>query len=242
MSGEWIKMRANLAEDPAVIGVAIALGIDEAAVVGHLHRLWSWADQQTIDGNAVGVTETWLDRYIGVTGFVRAMVEVGWLTIQEGDSGGIQIPNFDVHNSQSAKERGLTARRVARSRAQKCNAAGVTKTLPEKRREEKRRKKKKPPIVPLKKVTFDPLKVELPFDSPEFGKAWADFCQHRQLKKPLTELATTKILAKCGRFGEAHAIEALDTAVENDWKGIFQPKGTGSAASPTRRSPGRIHR
>ncbi len=133
MAGDWIKMRADLDEDPAVIGIAILLGMDEDHVVGKLWKLWRWANLQTIDGNAVGVTETWIDRYICVTGFASAMCKVGWLVI---NADGFSIPKFDRHNSESAKERALTLARVSKHRAKKRNAETVTKPLPEKRRGE----------------------------------------------------------------------------------------------------------
>jgi hypothetical protein len=50
------------------------------------------------------------------------------------------MPRFNVYLSQCAKKRALTARRVARHRARKCNAPGVTteqnKTAEEKREED----------------------------------------------------------------------------------------------------------
>jgi hypothetical protein len=128
----WIKMRTDLAADPAVIGIASALDIHEDLVVGKLHRFWAWADAQLRDGNAPSVTEKWIDRYVDLPGFTRAMQNVGWLTVNEG---GISIPNFDRHNGQTAKTRALTAARVR-------NARSVTKALPEKRREEEKKEKK----------------------------------------------------------------------------------------------------
>jgi len=143
MAGDWIKMRTDLAEDPAVIGIAGALDLDEDTVVGKLHRFWSWADRQTVDGNAPSVTHAWLDRYSGVTGFAAALVSVGWLEGSAG--GGVRIPNFDRHNGKTAKQRALTALRAAKHKV-KSNApsvtSSVTKSLPEKRREEKRREEK----------------------------------------------------------------------------------------------------
>lgn len=133
MAGDWIKMRVDLREDPDVISIATATDLDEDAVVGKLHRVWSWADQQTADGNAHSVTRAWLDRYVGVTGFASAMEKVGWLLVTDG---GIQIPDFDAHNSESAKRRALTAKRAAKHRNAKRNATSVTKCAP---REEKRR-------------------------------------------------------------------------------------------------------
>lgn len=130
MAGEWIKMRTDLAEDPAVIGIADELDMDEDAVVGKLHRLWSWADRQLSDGNARSVTEKWVDRYVNAPGFARAMAKQGWLVI---DSAGVTFPNFERHMSQTAKKRALTRERVRASRSASvtptgadCNAPGVT--------------------------------------------------------------------------------------------------------------------
>ena len=133
MAGDWIKMRVDLDDDPAVIGIASNLKLNEQDVIGRLWRVWSWANKQTRDGNAPTVTEAWLDRFVSTAGFARAMQSVGWLTICEGC--GIAIPKFDLHNGQSAKARALTAVRVADHRAR--NVTTVTESLPEKRREEK---------------------------------------------------------------------------------------------------------
>jgi len=147
MAGDWIKMRLNLATDPAVIGIAERTdSADEDHVVGKLHRLWSWADQQTIDGNAPSVTKTWIDRYLAIDGFADAMIAVGWLVVTES---GIEFPNFTRHNGQTAKQRALTSKRVARHKRSanaEANAPSVTKTAKQrylqKRREEKRREER----------------------------------------------------------------------------------------------------
>lgn len=133
MAGDWIKMRVALPEDPAVIGIAEATGLDEFGVVGRLHRVWSWADQQSRDGNAACVTEKWLDRYVVRDGFAKAMIAAGWLLVTPG---GVSFPNFDRHNGKSAKNRALTQDRQVTHRSRKRNAESVTKSLPEKRREE----------------------------------------------------------------------------------------------------------
>lgn len=52
MAGDWIAMRVDLADDPAVIQIAAMLGIDEYGVIGRLLKVWSWANSQTTDGNA----------------------------------------------------------------------------------------------------------------------------------------------------------------------------------------------
>lgn len=141
MAGDWIKVETCTPDKPEVYQISEILGIDPDAVIGKLFRIWVWADQQTIDGNACGVTKALLDRVTGVSGFTEAMEQVGWLTKTEG---GFQLPNFDRHNGHTAKKRSQTAKRVQKHRdpeSKPCNAKrnarSVTKTLPEKNREKK---------------------------------------------------------------------------------------------------------
>lgn len=131
MAGDWIPMRHDLPDDPAVIAIATATGLDEFGVIGRLHRLWSWADRQTTNGNAPGVTGLWLDGYMGRDGFADAMLAVGWLALNKD---GISIPKFDEWISESAKVRALAARRQRKFRNAKRNAdrnaVTVTNSLP----------------------------------------------------------------------------------------------------------------
>jgi hypothetical protein len=145
MAGDWIKMRVDLSDDPAVIGMACALDCTEYEVVGRLHKVWSWADRHTEDGHAPSVTRAWLDRYVERDGFADAMVTAGWLALDES---GISFPRFERHNGQSAKKRGLAADRKRKQRhsvtpesreeSRTERDAGVT-------REEKRREEIVPP-------------------------------------------------------------------------------------------------
>ena len=139
MAGEWLKMEACTPEKSEVLAITAKMGWDDADLtVGKLFRLWRWFDQQTMDGNAHGVTKALLDRHVGVTGFCDAMESVGWLTISDD---GISLPNFDRHNGNTAKSRALTAKRVANHKSNatanaKGNGSSVSRALP---REEKRR-------------------------------------------------------------------------------------------------------
>lgn len=135
-------MRLDLGDDPAVIQISTITGLSQDLVVGKLHRLWSWANRNLIDGNAPSVTKTWLDRYLSEPGFAEAMMKTGWL-VPLGD--GIAFKDFDRWNSQGAKRRLLTAKRAQNFRMRNRNARSVTKTLPEKRREEN-----KNPPTPLR--------------------------------------------------------------------------------------------
>ena len=136
MAGDWIKMRANLDTHPKVVTLASTLSTSELHVIGMLWKVWTWADQHSLDGNAVSVTESFLDRMTSATGFAVALRKVGWL---DGRDGSLSFPRFAEHNGQTAKTREETNARVARHRAAKkreCNGASVTKTVT---REEKRR-------------------------------------------------------------------------------------------------------
>ena len=126
-------MRMDLADDPAVIGISTATELDGFAVVGRLHKLWSWADRQSRDGHAPSVTEMWIDRYVERDGFAQAMVNVGWL---EFKNGGVLFPNFDRHNGQNAKKRVLAAARQRNARVTQTSRSERDKRVT---REEKRR-------------------------------------------------------------------------------------------------------
>lgn len=144
MAGDWIKITKSLPDKPEVWAIAQALDLDPDAVTGKLFRVWAWFDEQTENGNAPRVTKLLLDRQVGVTGFCDELQAVGWL-VDDGNS--IAVPNFDRHNSKTAKNRALTNERVARLRQKSAqetdsqrngNASSVTKsvTREEKRREE----------------------------------------------------------------------------------------------------------
>lgn len=130
MAGDWIPMRLDLAEDPAVIGVAAELKISEVETVGLLHRLWGWANRHTVDGGAaVSVTADWIDRYVGKEGFSAALAAQDWLFIRDC---GIAIPKWDVWNSYSAKKRMDARQRQSEKRARDAGHGTVTRLSREK--------------------------------------------------------------------------------------------------------------
>lgn len=148
MAGDWIKMECNLPDKPEVLAITAAMGWDDPDLtVGKLMRLFRWFDQQTTDGNAVGVTASLLDRVVGATGFVQAMQNVGWMIVSDA---GLSLKNFNRHNGSTAKTRAQTAKRVASHRASEpCNAESNAPTVtPALAREEKRREERKPIAPP----------------------------------------------------------------------------------------------
>ena len=113
MAGDWIKMRSNLWDDPRVSSLVDATNSSEAAVIGGLYWLWAAADQHTENGVMPGLTLRQIDRKTGIPGLGVALVEIGWLSEQDG---GVVLANFTEHNGASAKRRASDAKRKANER------------------------------------------------------------------------------------------------------------------------------
>ncbi len=150
MAGDWIPVRIDLHEDPAVMAIAEQLGCREEVVVGYLVRIWGWVSRQCNADTVTDVTLSALGRVTSLPGVPELMVQVGWLETGETDDGRpfIRIVNYDRWLSKTAKVRATTRLRVKKTREnggenvtemyQKCNGASVTKSLPQNRTEQKR--------------------------------------------------------------------------------------------------------
>lgn len=134
MAGDWIKFELTTLDKPEVCQIADLADIDPDTVVGKLMRVWGWFDQQTENGNAPSVSKKLLDRLVGVIGFCEHMKSVAWMIEAEGV---ISLPHFERHNGKTAKNRLLTAKRVANHKASngKSNAANVSGALPKEEKE-----------------------------------------------------------------------------------------------------------
>lgn len=138
MAGDWIKLEVVTPDKPEVSRIADLLSIDHDAALGKLVRVWIWADLQTIDGNAVGVTKNAIDRVAYMPGFATAMHSVGWLS---GSDSELSLVGFDKHNGKGAKKRALTNQRVTDHRRKVtqedpfCNASSVNNDVTRDREE-----------------------------------------------------------------------------------------------------------
>jgi hypothetical protein len=241
VSDEWIKMRHDLQHDKEVIGIAKRLGTTEFHVIGMLHKIWSWADMQLVDGNADSVTFSWIDRYIGVTGFAQAMSSEGWLD-PKGDEGcdGVVFPEWNEHFSQSAKKRAVTAKRVKRHRNKsndecnaQCNDVSVTPSSSSsssvinsslKGESEGKGKKSKPDSGDL--LFPDPLnndRFKAALD------AWVGY--RKKIRKPLTQDSIEAILKEW----EKRPIEEFEDAVQftksKGWQGLAERNDNGRSGT-----------
>jgi hypothetical protein len=256
MAGDWIKMRTNLDTNPRVIELAAMLQTSELHVVGLLWKVWSWADNHTLDGNAIRVTDVTLDRFTGVTGFADALRKVGWLT---GRDNALSFPRFAEHNGQTAKKRAENAERVAKHRNAKSVTDVTQKVLPEKRREEKRREEGiTNPLAPFHDWqqpdshelpdpdAIDPPDTLLAFpdalDDERFDEfwrtKWIPYLRNLDAKGRAPPQQTQQAqLAELSKFGPESAIVVLQTSIRHGWKGIFPDKvlNTGKGANDGKR-------
>lgn len=216
MAGDWIKIEHSLPDKPEIIRIADICQIDQDAVVGKLIRFWIWADNQSRNGHVAGVTKSFLDRHVYTERFGNALVEVGWLV---EDDEGLVIPNFERHNSKTAKQRGLTFKRKRHER--------VTK---ESRRSHGKR------VTPSTLYIFSSLKEEIRnscgdeyAESATFEDAWDSWIKcRREINEDPTETAINRTLIKLARWGLSRSIASLNQSAENNWKGLFEPKDNGS--------------
>lgn len=115
MAGEWIKVENHLHEKIEVAAIAEHTGLDPDAVVGKLVKVWAWASRNCHGDGVTSVTALRVIREITrCEQFDEALANCGWIVIK-GEK--IEFVNFDRHNSQTAKERGLATQRKWKQRA-----------------------------------------------------------------------------------------------------------------------------
>ena len=141
MAGDWIKMRSELQSHPKVVRILSATHADKFRVIGGLHAVWSVFDMHSSGGSLFGYTPETMDHVIGWDGFSDALIAVKWLIYDGAET--LTLPEFDEHNSQSAKRRAedqkrkRDARRNEENSPDKCGQnADKKRTREEKRREE----------------------------------------------------------------------------------------------------------
>ncbi|MES2319984.1 MAG: hypothetical protein V4631_21090 [Pseudomonadota bacterium] len=157
MAGDWIKMRDDLLDDPAVFRIAAAVKLDKFSVIGRLQVFWSWVGKHAVDGCVDAGTELLVDDIVRCDGFAAALVAAMWLSISER---GLEIPKHDRHNGNSAKKRAMKNARQARWRDGSdddvdADASTEATTREEKRREEKSKPRSKAESAPAARLPAD---------------------------------------------------------------------------------------
>ena len=229
MASSWIKVEVITPDKPEIFQIAEILNIDPDAVLGKLVRIWAWADQQTVDGNAGSVTKGVLDRIAFITGFADALIAVGWLAY---DGNKLILPNFERHNGESSKKRALTNRRVAAHRkneTQKVTLAALQKSLPEEEEEEEEEVKDKiPPNPPRGREP----KKSYPYPDQLNAEAWDEWKAYRSEMRfkayaptERSEGAAITELINLSGGNHTRQMQIVKQSMAKGWKGLFELKG-----------------
>lgn len=230
MAGDWIKIEKATARKPEVLRLADILGINPDHAFGLCFRFWCWCDDQLTTGHAIGVTNVTLDMVIGHAGFATGLVKVGWLEVRDG---ALQVPNFDRHLSDSAKNRALSGNRKQKQRSdvtkmsRKERDKNGTKAGPEKRREELSISVTESPeiIIPEKMRT------------PEVSAAAKLWMSHLSVTAPdkLPEPDSPQAQAfwrEASRLGPDRFCAAVEHSVARGWKNLRERDERPAAATP----------
>ena len=230
MASSWIKVEVITPDKPEIFQIAEILNIDPDAVLGKLVRIWAWADQQTIDGNAGSVTRGVLDRISFITGFADALIAVGWLAYEDGK---MVLPNFDRHNGESSKKRALTNRRVAEHRkrdTQNVTQSALQKALPEEEEEEEE------DIKDIKTPRVRKIKESYPYPEKLNVNAWEEWKAYRRENRfksyAPTErsegAAITELINLSGGDPQTQML-IVQQSMAKGWKGLFELKNNNQA-------------
>jgi len=114
VAGDWVKIEKTTARKPEVLRIANLLGVHPDHAFGLCIRFWVWVDDHMKTCNAPSVTASDVDVILERPGFSDALLSVGWLRVRDGS---LEVPNFDRHLSQKAKDSALSAARVKKHRA-----------------------------------------------------------------------------------------------------------------------------
>jgi len=135
MAGDWVKIRTSLWRDGRIKVASRKCRVNDATILGAFVALLSLADENADeDGTLIGYKPEDIDRLVDIEGFCSAL-DKSWINL---DGEYVQLPNYQLHNGQSAKQRSkLTIRkREERTRQKRDKNATKHATREEKRREE----------------------------------------------------------------------------------------------------------
>jgi hypothetical protein len=223
MAGDWIKIEHVTPDKPEVVRMAAFLNMDRDLVVGKLVRFWIWCDTQLTDGNAKGVTHSFIDDLTRCPGFAEALIDADWLVARQGS---LLIPHFIRHHGQSAKNRALVVDRVRRYR-EGSNAPGVTKALPEKSRTEERGSLRSPsdgrardPVQKVEGAKPEAAQISTSSNAPSVTETPEQAALRREMKQELPRILNTPEFKAAwqkwleylvDKFGKMPPFQTMDT-------------------------------
>lgn len=236
MALNWIKWVKGLSKRPEVLAIAKALSKNRREVAAVCMEFWEWADESTVNGFISGVGIEDIDGILSVPGFASALCTVGWLDVRND---GIQLPRWDRHNGQSAKERALDSYRKSGKRREQDGSESCPENVRKmsgKKPDQSRVDKKNPPSedsAPPPPEGGDgskPIAIPENLQRADFISAWEEWIEYRRERKPrVTARSAAAMLAMLSEMGIHRAIEAIRHSVANGWQGIFEEKINGQS-------------
>lgn len=125
MAGDWIPLRKGLERTPEFLFIQRESGCSPGAVLLALFRLWSWFDDESVDGFIPWATLENLSDFCGQDlQFWKIIEKSKWIirveyTNEKGPNSGrvgLELPNFDRWMGESAKKRLLDSKRKRKGR------------------------------------------------------------------------------------------------------------------------------
>jgi len=211
MAGDWIKVEVATLDKPEVVRMAELLGVKRDEMLGILLRFWAWLDRSTGHGVVTHVSRLGLDDVLHVSGFSAALECVGWGFFDK-EAVTLTVPNFDAHNGNPAKTRGLAQKRKRNERSRSCHDESVT-------REEKRRDISTTDVVDIKRNAL------LEDVDPRIAKDWQ--AMRKQKKAAVTQTAIDGIRSEAKKAGIS-LNDALALCCQRGWTG-FKAEWVGEA-------------
>lgn len=97
----------------------------------------------------------------------------------------------------------------------------------------------------FKKMQDGNIKVELPWDDPEFEKAWILWRDYKKQQfrftyKPIGEQAALNDLSEISGADMKTAIAIIDKSMKKGWRGLFKLQYEPAAKKPAKTKPGQI--
>lgn len=113
-AGDYIPIRNNISQDPRVLAVAINLKVDVDTIVGKLHRVWTIASENSVDGTLRVMSHQLFDSIMRLDGLAKEMMSIGWLALDE--KRGLYCPNFEQWQESTSLKRAKEREKKRRQR------------------------------------------------------------------------------------------------------------------------------
>lgn len=110
---DWVRINTTLPRSPKVLQLATALKCKRHEALGLILEYFCWLDGNFSDG-FTHLTPQQIDEVFAKKKFAKALIEIGWASLDEQDC--FIVQNFDTYNGASAKKRVVEAEKKRKQR------------------------------------------------------------------------------------------------------------------------------